>query len=541
MRDSCDVFDLPRSTSAPASTAAINAALANPAPTSNPNVGNMDWSSLFFFGGEEGNRGSVPMPSQFGQHDGSNVDQVMLTSDISGLGSQDAYMPFPQNNFPGIDLPVLGSNPNEVGMADMYMKNRGWRPAEPCTHCKHLGLQCVVLPVSPMNQNQMLSCSSCTTIQRRCSLVGRLNHHHQQSQFDLPTPTAGSSGRRETLDDDGCAANWQTIPQAAVIGSSQSTPIMASSPIILPSKHSSSRSVRRTQVLRDWYACNFDHPYPTDAEKSALAEQSGLSRTQVINWFTNARRRDRQSKNNAALGIGSPMPKRLVATLAPLERWRSNSSESELLPEQSTQQIPQQGDQPGSFIGSDRFATPEFNGKDSWPNVASAYPYPSEESLTSSSPFSTNSDTTRSARSSVERAQPAWSRASANSQNAKSRTFTCRYCSRSFSKKYDWLRHERSLHAPGDVSWICGIPLHANQSFQVWRLGHDQPECVFCGEVAPTEEHLQSHEFESCSKRAVQDRSFSRKDHMWQHLFKFHGCRKWEGWKPDLNLLQHKA
>lgn len=27
---------------------------------------------------------------------------------------------------------------------------------------------------------------------------------------------------------------------------------------------------------------------------------------------------------------------------------------------------------------------------------------------------------------------------------------------------------------------------------------------------------------------------------MWQHLYMFHGCRKWDGWQPDLSLLQHK-
>ncbi|KAG6765393.1 hypothetical protein POTOM_029433 [Populus tomentosa] len=42
-------------------------------------------------------------------------------------------------------------------------------------------------------------------------------------------------------------------------------------------------------VLKSWLFEHFLHPYPTDSEKQALAQQTGLSRTQVSNWFINAR------------------------------------------------------------------------------------------------------------------------------------------------------------------------------------------------------------------------------------------------------------
>ncbi|XP_024465625.2 BEL1-like homeodomain protein 9 isoform X2 [Populus trichocarpa] len=42
-------------------------------------------------------------------------------------------------------------------------------------------------------------------------------------------------------------------------------------------------------VLKTWLFEHFLHPYPTDSEKQALAQQTGLSRTQVSNWFINAR------------------------------------------------------------------------------------------------------------------------------------------------------------------------------------------------------------------------------------------------------------
>ncbi|KAM7271983.1 hypothetical protein ACFE04_031197 [Oxalis oulophora] len=41
--------------------------------------------------------------------------------------------------------------------------------------------------------------------------------------------------------------------------------------------------------LKKWLFEHFLHPYPSDAEKLMLAQQTGLSRTQVSNWFINAR------------------------------------------------------------------------------------------------------------------------------------------------------------------------------------------------------------------------------------------------------------
>ncbi|KAG6688537.1 hypothetical protein I3842_11G130300 [Carya illinoinensis] len=42
-------------------------------------------------------------------------------------------------------------------------------------------------------------------------------------------------------------------------------------------------------VLRAWLFEHFLHPYPSDVDKHILARQTGLSRSQVSNWFINAR------------------------------------------------------------------------------------------------------------------------------------------------------------------------------------------------------------------------------------------------------------
>lgn len=46
-------------------------------------------------------------------------------------------------------------------------------------------------------------------------------------------------------------------------------------------------------VLREWYIHN---PYPSPREKRELAEATGLTTTQVSNWFKNRRQRDRAAE-----------------------------------------------------------------------------------------------------------------------------------------------------------------------------------------------------------------------------------------------------
>ncbi|CAL0326707.1 unnamed protein product [Lupinus luteus] len=46
---------------------------------------------------------------------------------------------------------------------------------------------------------------------------------------------------------------------------------------------------RSVSVLRAWLFEHFLHPYPKDSDKQMLAKQTGLTRSQVSNWFINAR------------------------------------------------------------------------------------------------------------------------------------------------------------------------------------------------------------------------------------------------------------
>ena len=50
------------------------------------------------------------------------------------------------------------------------------------------------------------------------------------------------------------------------------------------------------KVLSQWFAQHQDNPYPDDNDKTELAAQTNLTRTQINNWFSYARRRASKNK-----------------------------------------------------------------------------------------------------------------------------------------------------------------------------------------------------------------------------------------------------
>jgi hypothetical protein len=65
-----------------------------------------------------------------------------------------------------------------------------------------------------------------------------------------------------------------------------------------------------TDLLKAWLLDHASHPYPTEDEKRRLCSVTGLSISQVSNWFINARRRILvpQGSGNFALGQSSSAP-----------------------------------------------------------------------------------------------------------------------------------------------------------------------------------------------------------------------------------------
>ncbi|CAN1310865.1 Homeobox protein knotted-1-like 6, partial [Linum perenne] len=57
------------------------------------------------------------------------------------------------------------------------------------------------------------------------------------------------------------------------------------------------------QTLLDWWNVHYKWPYPTEADKIALAESTGLDQKQINNWFINQRKRHWKPSENMQFGL----------------------------------------------------------------------------------------------------------------------------------------------------------------------------------------------------------------------------------------------
>ncbi|KAK1326245.1 Homeobox protein knotted-1-like 6 [Acorus calamus] len=57
------------------------------------------------------------------------------------------------------------------------------------------------------------------------------------------------------------------------------------------------------QMLLDWWNLHYKWPYPTEADKIALAESTGLDQKQINNWFINQRKRHWKPSENMQFAI----------------------------------------------------------------------------------------------------------------------------------------------------------------------------------------------------------------------------------------------
>lgn len=105
---------------------------------------------------------------------------------------------------------------------------------------------------------------------------------------------------------------------------------------------------------------------------------------------------------------------------------------------------------------------------------------------------------------------------SSKKANRDARPFKCTFCCDAFKSKYDWRRHEKSLHLDLEV-WKCA-PTDGTfgDSGSIERL------CAYCNAPDPDSLHLEAHHHQACVNRAVAARCFRRRDHLAQHLRVFH-------------------
>ncbi|OJJ33315.1 hypothetical protein ASPWEDRAFT_174725 [Aspergillus wentii DTO 134E9] len=407
-----------------------------------------------------------------------------------------------------------------------------YSPPKPCSYCRRHRLQCLIIRTAPANPNPITSCSSCVALFRECSLAR--GEKRQPSGFETMSPVFGNlHGLAEDVDD----VVGQVEGSRGVVGPEED-------------RKESKQFVRKgARVLRDWYRQHQEYPYPSEGEKSALANETGFSKQRVSTWFANARRRQKQKLQSSrpptqVFRSGSPMP-----SMTPMERWQASPPEDEAVPESAIQNaIATSG--PGVDMSSSLSEANDFN-----------YLFNLDESsshLDSSLP----SVGSRQSEASSDSQSSAWSHNSAGEgglpfpslpkrtrlrhrRGRQRRTteegpYQCTFCTQSFQKKHDWSRHEKTVHLSLE-SWVCTPDLLNLQS-----LAPTSAECRFCETTSPSQAHWEDHEFKVCAAKPIEERSFTRKDYLWQHLKKFHGCTKLpvarlESWRCEANNVSSRC
>jgi hypothetical protein len=90
------------------------------------------------------------------------------------------------------------------------------------------------------------------------------------------------------------------------------------------------------------------------------------------------------------------------------------------------------------------------------------------------------------------------------------KTFRCIFCRKPLKGRYEWKRHEATHVAA--TKWTC-MP----ENSALW-----QDSCAFCHLDSPSAAHLAEHNVEACLEKSVDARTFSRKDHLKQHVEQVH-------------------
>ncbi|KAL7959339.1 hypothetical protein V8C34DRAFT_280466 [Trichoderma compactum] len=269
-----------------------------------------------------------------------------------------------------------------------------------------------------------------------------------------------------------------------------------------------------TQLLKKWYTSNSTWPYPSAAEKEELSRQTGLSVRQVSQWFVNTRRRDAERQSSKIYNISvNPVSLSLPRSFdATQEQAENNEAIDHLHRSSSSGAILQ-------LIVQDVSA-----GIDSQDDSAPSYPHDSDHT----SGHHRNSRTS-------------WRHKATNgsAEERNPRIYQCTFCTDTFKSRYDWTRHEATLHLALE-RWSC---LRCGP--KRWDLGAAAPKCSLCDSSDITDAHLESHHISDCIMKPQALRTFHRKDHLLQHLRLAHGIDKMipsmHCWKSKISEVKSRC
>ncbi|KAK4544666.1 hypothetical protein LTR36_003915 [Oleoguttula mirabilis] len=62
-----------------------------------------------------------------------------------------------------------------------------------------------------------------------------------------------------------------------------------------------------TEIMKTWFDQNITNPYPSEEQKALFSNATGISMTQVSNWFINHRRRCPELRDKREKGRSNGM------------------------------------------------------------------------------------------------------------------------------------------------------------------------------------------------------------------------------------------
>ncbi|KAJ5382313.1 Zinc finger C2H2 [Penicillium concentricum] len=436
--------------------------------------------------------------------------------------------PVPEQSEVNVGQPIDPVDPD--GVYPMF------RAQDPCDFCRRMGLDCFVAKRGTLNYG----CTCCISLYRECSFT----HAKTPGKF-LQTLHSVSENAH--------------VPIGSLTGKKALKSVSYNAYPNDPDSRSQKTGARfprkAISILKGWLRDHNENPYPTEQEKDDLKQDTGLTRTQIANWLANARRR---GKVRSSPGSSSPVPGAMdiprkqsvnVSLMTPLERWKYSPPENEpatisditralanppfdptRLPRAPSSHVRPR--RPGSSNNESSHASSEHK-----LCTASASSLDSSISdLSFASAFSHRSSLSFGSMDRKERRRRRKTSVPVNTlahSKAKSaRPYQCTFCTDSFPAKYDWQRHEKSIHLVLD-KWACSPHGGAIEQNGI-------PLCVFCLAANPDDEHLETHNFISCQEKTVHERTFYRKDHLNQHLRLMHNAKfqpcmeKWQSSNTDI-------
>ncbi|ORY00605.1 hypothetical protein BCR34DRAFT_109175 [Clohesyomyces aquaticus] len=292
-------------------------------------------------------------------------------------------------------------------------------------------------------------------------------------------------------------------------------------------------------ILEACFDRHRDDPYIPQNEQRELAAQTGLSLKQIRTFFANARARklpppssqtsDYEPKDNsptntydaakpahnASTGtknIDIPGSTSRDSEQGPMERFLSSSPEDEGISEEAVQRA-------AESLSSTNFSPPGLRKHSSTTDSISVSDTAfSSNSGSSSSKASIDSANSRGPRRGRKRQRGASQGTLAillRKPSEPSKIYQCTFCTTDFTQKYDWRRHEESVHFP-QKEWVCIPDGPADDASGGGK------RCVFCQLQDPSSDHFEEHNCSSCISAPRARRTFTRKDKLQQHLIQVH-------------------